>query len=132
MIINLTQHRSTDEQKKAGVVDLPAGSPERHDLLLLLTFDNIPSKKEIEDRAHDIALLAVHNNLGGEENDDPHPLYAMIGGAPFLMSALEGALRDQGVEPMYAFSRRESIEKPDGKGGVIKSAVFRHMGFVKP
>lgn len=130
MILNLTQHTATLEQKEAGVVDLP--ETHRRDLKILLTFDEIPPRHEIEDRAHDIALLAVHNDLGPENGDDPHPAQAMIGGAPFLMTALEDALRDQGVEPVYAFSRRESVEKPDGKGGVIKSAVFRHMGFVKP
>jgi len=44
-IANLTQHNSTKEQQEAGVVDLI----ERQDeIKILLTFDEIPSKKEME------------------------------------------------------------------------------------
>ena len=55
----------------------------------------------------------------------------MIGGAPFFMSALERALLDVGITPLYAFSIRESVEKAAEDGTVTKINVFKHVGFVE-
>lgn len=129
MIINLTQHASTDDQRAAGVVDLPES--QRAILAPLLTFDDVPTHQEIVARANHIAELAIHNDLGGED-EDPIPLQAMIGGAPYLMAPLEAELRDRGVVPCYAFSKRESVEDIAADGSVIKKNIFRHAGFVIP
>ena len=128
MIINLTQHPATPEQLAAGVVDLPMG----HRALLSqsLTVDVLPTRKEIADRCANIAALAVHNGLAGDDGDDPHPVSAMIGGALWMMAELERALRDMGVPAVYAFSVRESVEQPQPDGSVRKVNVFRHAGFV--
>lgn len=130
MILNLTQHASTDAQREAGVVDLP--DDERAQLSALITFDEAPDRAEIEARADAVAALAAHNGLGGDEGDDPYPPAAMIGGAPFFMAALEAALLDRHIEPVYAFSRRESVDVPQEDGSVRKQQVFRHVGFVRP
>ena len=126
-IINLTQHAATPEQVAAGVVDL---SPEkRKELSQLLTFDNLPVKGEVEARAKALADFAAQalKELGLRRVGAP----AMIGGAPFLMVHLHLALIERRVHPMYAFSVRESVETtlPDGK--VVKTAVFKHGGFVE-
>ena len=126
-ILNLTQHPATQEQKAAGVVDLQGDELET--LKELLTFEGIPTRAEIEDRAADIANLVMMNGLG-EENDDPIFNSAMIGGAPYLMPALEMALDEHCINPLYAFSRRESVEQVQPDGSVRKTAVFRHIGFV--
>ena len=55
----------------------------------------------------------------------------MISGALWLMAPLADALRAQGVTPVYAFSRRESVERMDEHGQVLKTAVFRHIGFIE-
>jgi hypothetical protein len=139
-IINLTQHAATPEQVAAGVFDLPPSLRGR--LSALLTFDTIPSAEEIKARAHDIALLAAaladgHDRaeeVGGEvdENDTgAFALHAMIGGAPYLMAPLEAALSEVGIEPLYAFSVRETEEQKQPDGSVRKVTVFRHAGFVK-
>lgn len=128
MILNLTQHAATPEQVAAGVVDLPAD--ERAALAALLTFDALPGAEEIRARAHDIAELACYNGLGGDEGDDPHPARAMVGGAPYLMGALEAELRARHIEPVYAFTRRVVVERAQPDGTVAKTAVFRHEGFV--
>ncbi len=126
MIINLTQHKATPEQIAAGVIDLP--EDERQDLVSLLTFDSIPTRKEMEARSNDISELACFNGLGGN-GDDPFPNAAMIGGAPYFMRHLEDALMDKAITPLYAFSARESVELViDGK--TVKQSVFRHVGFV--
>lgn len=117
-ILNLTQHPVTPEQ---GVVE----PTEKERVRALLTFDDIPREGEIEARAQALAELAT-DELGGEEG-----AAAMIGGAPFLMGALERALKERGVRPLYAFSRREAQEVTDPDGSVRKVAVFRHLGFVE-
>ena len=118
MIVNLTQHKGTPEQ---GVVDLP--NEARAALIALLTVEQLPSRIDIEARCADIALLAA-------TAFEQHPAQAMIGGAPWMMSALEAALLDQGIAPLYAFSTRESVDQPQPDGSVRKAAVFRHAGWV--
>jgi hypothetical protein len=47
------------------------------------------------------------------------------------MRYLEVALLDQSVEPVYAFTCRETKEITVD-GGLQKTSVFRHVGFVRP
>ena len=129
MIINLTQHAATAEQVAVGVVDLPA--EQREALIDALTFESIPDAEEIRDRAHDIAELACFNGLGGDDGDDPFPSHAMIGGALWLMAPLAKELRLRSIEPVFAFSVRETEEKVQPDGSVKKVAIFRHAGFVQ-
>lgn len=128
-IINLTQHEATPDQMAAGVTDMQ--KQEREALSDALTFDKLPSSDEIRDRAEWIAELAVHNGLGGDYGDDPHPDQAMIGGAPWLMGPLCDALRQRGIDPVFAFSVRETQESHQTDGSVRKVNVFRHTGFVR-
>ena len=128
MILNLTQHPASPEQIAVGVVDLPAQVAES--VRALLTVDALPTRQEIEARCADIAQHACWNHLGGDDGDDPHPSQAMIGGAPWMMRALEDALADYGIKPVYAFSVRQSIEQSQPDGSVRKINVFRHAGFV--
>lgn len=116
-VINLTQHAATSEQVEAGVVE-PA---EKGAVQAALTFDAIPTASEMAERAAVIARIAVDSGCNK----------AMIGGAPFFMSALEKALLSANIQPIYAFSVRESVERIDGEGNVIKTNVFKHVGFVK-
>ena len=129
MIINLTQHAATAEQVAVGVVDLPA--EQREALIDALTFESIPDAGEIRARAHDIAELACFNGLGGDDGDDPFPSHAMIGGALWLMPPLAKELRLRSIEPVFAFSVRETEEKVQPDGSVKKVAIFRHAGFVQ-
>ncbi len=124
MILNLTQHLATSEQLAAGVVDLD--EPARATLSAMLTFERIPTREEIAAIAEGIANLA---NSYAEEAPDQQ---AMIGGAPWLMGALEIALLEQRIQPIYAFSVRESIEQSQPDGSIRKVNVFRHTGFVEP
>ena len=129
IVVNLTQHPASAEQIAAGVVDLP--SEARDALIALLTFASIPDAEEIRDRAHDIAELACFNGLGGDDGDDPFPSQAMIGGALWLMPPLAKELRLRSIEPVFAFSVRETEEKVQPDGSVKKVAIFRHAGFVQ-
>lgn len=127
-ILNLTQHPATPEQVKAGVVDLQG--EQLQFVKDLLTFEEIPDSQEIQRRAEKLAYFGMFydpENIG-----NPIPVgWAMIGGAPFFMSALEKALRERGVTPMYAFSKRESIEQTMLDGMVRKTNIFKHVGFIK-
>jgi len=114
--INLTQHKATDAQ----------GCEPRSDGLIkwiqeLLTFREIPDMGQIVRRAH--ALCDIAQNAGADE--------AMIGGAPYLILMLDPALRMRAIEPVYAFSKRESVEELQDDGSVRKVSIFRHVGFVR-
>ena len=118
-ILNLTQHLATPEQAEAGVIDLPSGYRKR--ACKLLTFESIPTQEEIEQRAEDLADIASEFDAEA----------VMIGGAPYLMAELESELRKKGKEPVYAFSKRESVEETQDDGSVVKRNVFKHIGFVR-
>lgn len=128
--LNLTQHRCTPDQTAAGVLDLPDDA--RAEVSALLTFDDLPTRQEIEARAADLADIAAFGDARTDDDTDAVRYdRVMIGGAPWLMSALEAALRDQGLTPVYAFSRRESVDTVQSDGTVRKVAVFRHAGWVE-
>ena len=128
MILNLTQNQATAEQLAAGVIDLP--EDKRAALVDALTVTTLPDRESIEARCDYIAELACQNGLSGDDEDDPHPKMAMIGGAPWMMRTLEQALTGRGITPLYAFSVRESTERTMPDGTVQKINVFRHAGFV--
>lgn len=131
MIINLTQHAATPEQLAAGVVE-PAEDA-KQDIRTLLTFDVLPTRQDIDARAHDLAAIATmcatedEDAERGEQTIDA----AMIGGAPYLMPALEAALKDAYITPLYAFSKRESKDVTMPDGSVRKISNFRFLGFVQ-
>lgn len=127
MIVNLTQHPASSEQLASGVFDLEHTA--RATLREWLTFSTLPTGQEIEERARLLAGVAAGDS---RTVDAPSGVvYAMIGGAPFLMSALENALIERGITPLYAFSVRESTEQAQPDGSVRKLNVFRHAGFVQ-
>lgn len=137
MILNLTQHKATPEQIEAGVRDL---QPEIATCVAtLLTFETPPEGYEMVRRAEKLArIIAEVGELpefqeAGEfsgVSQRIRPRSVMIGGAPFFMSTLETVLLEKGFIPLYAFSRRESIEERQADGSVRKATVFRHIGFV--
>ena len=119
MILNLTQHAASAEQIEAGVIDIDLDS-----LKALLTFDDLPSAAEIDRRAREITSLAKDALFGQPERK------AMIGGALWLMAPLTFYLKAAGINPVFAFSKRESVERVvDGK--TVKTNVFKHVGFVE-
>ncbi len=113
--INLTQHPIGAGQE--GVSE----PSEKSRVQALLTFEELPSKELILARAEALAEIAASEKAEA----------AMIGGAPYLMSALETALIKRGIKPLYAFSKRESVDEPQPDGSIKKVAVFRHIGFIE-
>lgn len=127
VIINATMHVATPEQVKAGVIASV-------DVADVINFYGIPSKEDMEISATEVAerIHAKHVEMCEPEclNPDYEPCYAMIGGAPFFMAPLERALKSAGITPIYAFSKRESVEEHMPDGTVVKRNVFKHLGFV--
>lgn len=121
-ILNLTQHRATPEQISAGVVEPEEGKKK---IQRLLTFEDLPTPEVIQERAE--ALARVAELLTKEYSHDA----VMVGGAPYLMSALEKALKERDLTPLYAFSKREVVEEQLSDGSVKKTQVFKHLGFVE-
>ena len=118
-ILNLTQHQATQDQIENGVVELDLTTKEW--LTSMLTFDTLPTAEDIDYRASAIARNA--RMLGYNK--------AMIGGALWLMSSLEKHLNINNVQPLYAFSVRESVETVNDDGSVTKKNVFKHIGFIE-
>jgi hypothetical protein len=118
MILNLTQHAATQAQLNNGVIE-PAN---KEQVQKLITFDDIPTGSEMRFRAKALAQIAKESGASA----------AMIGGAPYFMSTLESALMNVHIEPVYAFSVRESQEVTQPDGSVQKVSVFKHAGFVRP
>lgn len=116
-IFNMTQHAASQEEVLAGVQ--PGDTAQ--ELKTLLTFNTLPTAEQINARAEKLADMAAASGCHA----------AMIGGAPYLMPVLEKALRARGIEPLYAFSERRSVEKTMPDGTVQKASVFKFLGFVK-
>ena len=117
MITNLTIHEATPTQIRVGVIDLEGENLKT--LKGLLDFRELPSTTDLYARAQKVAALIPE----GVE-------VAMIGGAPFFMAPLERALHARDITCLYAFSVRESVEAVQADGSILKTAVFRHRGFV--
>ena len=134
MILNMTQHAASAEQKAAGTIDL--AQPEVAELKRLLTFDMLPSERQIAERANALADLAraqirkMAGRMDASASGSAEGVRCMIAGAPFLMPALTRAMRNRGLVPVCAFSRRESVDEGQPDGSVVKRSVFRHLGFV--
>ena len=147
VILNLTQHKATEEQIKDGVIDFQEDYNTK--LKELLTFNDIPDCKEVQERADEVVKLVEEFLL-----DDLSPVKDevksiksikdekermkeykklnigfMIGGALFLMKPLIERLNCIGT-PMFAFTKRITEEIPQSDGSVKKIAIFKHEGFV--
>lgn len=136
-VLNFTQHAWSNDQrvelesKGFEVVDMDTAVVAR--VKELLTFDTLPTREEIYRRADELAAIAksfISRNDEGLRNNDVG--LCMIGGAPYFQSALEFALLEVGINPIYAFSQRVSEEVTKEDGTVEKRNVFRHEGFVFP
>lgn len=120
VILNLTQHVATPEQKKVGVIE--PTDKEKDRIRELLTFTSVPSHRELWLRAEELVNIAIAYARSNA---------VLIGGAPFLMSYLEARLDINNRKAVYAFSTREVEECLDPTtGAVTKKSVFRHAGFV--
>jgi hypothetical protein len=123
VIWNATQHAATADQKAQGVVDLPEEA--RIGLAKVLTFEDLPTAEQL--RIRSVMVIGSILAAGAKAGDR-----VMLGGAPFFMEELSHAARELGLVPVFAFSRRESVEQVLEDGTVRKVAVFRHLGFVYP
>lgn len=118
MILNLTQHQATEDQKKRGVFEV--SETLKSQIRDLLTFDGLPKEGEVEQRAKQLARLVSENWALHQRR------FVMVGGAPFFMPALCQALKEEDFFPLFAFSKRIVEEDAEGK----KVSRFVHEGFV--
>lgn len=135
-MINLTQHPASQEQLKAGVVDLPP--EQRTKLQQLLTFDFEPYRlatiASVEARCGNPAIgddvWYAASKIVEMAVESGHKS-AMIGGALFSIGPLTKLLYDANIVPAFAYSRRESVEEKMPDGSTKKTAIFKHVGFVQ-
>ena len=128
MIINLTQHPATQEQKEADVCDVAPTRQKR--LHHLLTFEEVPSVHELRSRAAQLFHIFEDETLNANWDEQKSWPRVMIGGAPYFMSHLEDCFISEGITVLYAFSQRKSVEEQQADGSVLKRTVFVHEGFV--
>jgi len=126
MILNLTQHKASEQQIEAGVVEMPEGMAKV--VRDFLTFEEIPSKDELVSRAS--FIVTVVETWMKEAGVRRMDFSVMVGGAPFFMEILCVRFRKSYIHPVFAFSKRESVEEVQEDGSVVKRAVFKHLGFV--
>lgn len=116
-IFNCTQHQPTADQIAEGV------EPADATIGKAITFS--PSQvsfSQLKLSAEQVVERLLE--LGARKDSR-----VMIGGAPYFMSALERALLEAGMCPMYALSERISVDTLQNDGTMPKSVVFRHEGF---
>jgi len=118
-ILNLTQHVATPEQIAAGVFE--PTSPPKKVVQDALTFNDLPNDRVISQRARQLANIALMHNA----------THAMIGGAGYLIPELETELFRVGIIPLHSFTKRETVEETQPDGSVKKTAIFRHVGWVR-
>lgn len=116
-LVNLTQHDLTMEQMANNTVM----KVDRNKVSELLTFTKLPDVDDINYKAYYLAHLAKESGA----------THALIGGAPYLMSELERALKRVKIVPVYSFSERVSQERLGTNGSVVKTNVFKHIGFIE-
>lgn len=119
VIINLTNHTPTPDQVVAGVVDVP--NDLREQIKALITFNELPDRDEIQQRAKALAELV----------EDMGFTTAMIGGAGYLMPALVESLKKRNIRPLFAFTKRIVVENEQDDGSIKKTVIFRFEGFVE-
>jgi hypothetical protein len=124
-IINLTQHELTPEQKK--FVDIECYT-DRNKVKDLLTFTKLPTQIQILQRAVDLANI-VRDIV--DQDEHINLFLVLIGGAPYLMKPLIEELREIGVTPVFSYTDRVSVETMQPDGSVVKTQVFKHLGYVE-
>ncbi len=155
-IINMTQHQATPEQLAQGVMELDADL--KTQLIKLLTVEDLNEvihHVNLETRADKIIALATEQiaRMAMAKGEELAPVFkaameldkfsstpmhlnsyygvaVMLGGAPWLMPALEKAAHLMGLSVCYAFSKRVSEEQHQPDGTVRKVNTFKHQGFI--
>ena len=136
IIINLTQHKMTGDQYQYNDIklkELISEIPEEqadyeNELKTLLNFHELPTRDTINLRVMQITTFALNYFMQGDIENNR---YALIGGAPYLTAPLAEALKKVGITPLYAFSKRESVETTQPDGSVVKTSVFKHAGYIE-
>lgn len=116
MIYNFTQHKTTIDQLEDGICDVDNQAFVQE----LLTFDDIPSVEELQERA--VKLAEYAKSLNAEK--------VMIGGAFYLITRLAKEMNKRGIKVCYSFSKRHSVDEIQPDGSVVKKVLFKHVAVV--
>ena len=147
-IINATQHTETAEQRAEGVVVFGKhGSWDLDDLKAALTVVGLPTADVLDEKV-DLLTRMLENewdvantwhthafcNYNSEE-DIPYittiTKSVMLGGYFPLVIKLTEALKNKGWKVVFSHTERQSVESVNDAGEVVKTAVFKHVGFVE-
>lgn len=147
-IINATQHTETAEQRAEGVEAFGThGSWDLDDLKAALTVVGLPTVETLNDKVDLLVrMLEDEWNQSNEwhthalcnynsEEDIPYiqtiTKSVMLGGYFPLVIKLTEVLKSKGWTVVFSHTERQSVETTDDAGNVVKTAVFKHVGFVE-
>lgn len=117
-IVNFTLRAATPEQLAEGVIEV--SDEDRLRIHELFKFQYVPDAYEVTVRARLLAQLAESYDAG----------YVLVDGPPFLMVALDIALRALNVYPLYALSKKEITKTIRPDGTVVEQSVTKPVGWV--
>jgi len=140
-ILNLTKNPATPEQRESGVIEIKDELKDK--LNALLSFTELPDRKEIMDRVHRLSSL-IYKHLTGVDKEwhlfYDHEIGAelskadidaiLIGGEPYLMGPLELEIENYSTA-VYAFYKETSVMAETEDGLPIEHVLRTHVGFVK-
>ncbi|MGQ9545946.1 MAG: hypothetical protein ACUVTR_02105 [Dehalococcoidia bacterium] len=132
LVLNLTQHNATPEQIAQGVIEPPRAL--KGEIQAYLTFTSLHEftrehlVEYLTRRANGLVDLAKRWLEQLPPQDTPA---CMIGGAPYFMPILQRRLKEEGFRVLFSFSDRVAEEKQNPDGSVVKTQVFKHLGFIE-
>lgn len=149
MIINLTQHNATAEQKMQGLEDVGdrellqklltvdsevlEGSEDALRYIINCKVDSLVSAfvtKELMSNAEFICNSGAYRMNAYDLVREAFAIQILVGGMPTLVDALVKRLKALGCVPVYALSARVSEEVVQSDGTVTKNSRFKHIKFI--
>lgn len=147
-IINATQHQATEDQRQEGVEQFGThGSWDLEDLKQVLTVVGLPTAdvldekvdllvKMLEDEYSQANTWCTHTYVNYNDVEDiPYittiTKSVMLGGYFPLVIKLTETLKSKGWKVVFSHTERQSVESVNDAGEVVKTAVFKHVGFVE-
>lgn len=119
-IMNLTGKRASDVQISDGLIDPPEEM--RVEILSLLGFNEPPDADLMRSRASKLSDIPVRMRFR----------MALLDCPPYFVSALESALRQKGVLPVYSFEREVFVGDVLEDGALRSSIEKQHHKWVLP
>lgn len=122
--VNLTQHKPTEEQLSDGMFTPPEHSRIKELLNVTYGTSDEDYQDNLDRQAKEILTIVEDMPVTWQV-----PVSYVVGGHPSLVSRLAELLTRHGYRVVVSFSDRVSVETMNDNGEVVKTSVFKHIGF---